>query len=240
MNPLSEKVVLITGGTSGIGLATAKLLIEQGAYVGVCGLSAEGVAHTTSLDPSGDSLLAMQSDVRRREDCQRFVERVVLHFGRLDAVIHSAGVGHLAAFADTDESTYDRLFDTNVKGLYHIVQSALPHLTASGGGQIVAIAGILGIKPLANASIYAASKYAVVGMCQSLSHELRRQNIRVSVLCPSGVDSPFWEGIPGKPRADMLLQPEDVAQAVVYTLQMPAHVTPNLFVLQHIQHQIWP
>ncbi|MCS6950497.1 MAG: SDR family oxidoreductase [Armatimonadota bacterium] len=240
MSGLSEKVVLVTGGTSGIGLATVRLLMEEGAYVGACGLSAEGVARATELDPSGDSLLVMQADVRRREDCQRFVERVVLQFGRLDAVIHSAGVGHLGAFADTDEATYDRLFDTNVKGLYHIAQVALPHLVSAGGGHIVAIAGILGIKPLATASIYAASKYAVVGMCQSLSHELRRQNIRVSVLCPSGVDSPFWEGIPGKPRADMLLQPEDVAQAIVQILQMPAHVTPNLYVIQHINHQIWP
>lgn len=240
MNNLSEKVVLITGGTSGIGLATAKRLIQEGAYVGACGLSAEGVARAADLDPSGDSLLVMQADVRRREDCQRFVERTVLQFGRLDVVIHSAGVGHLGAFAETDESVYDRLFDTNVKGLYHVVRAALPHLTAAGGGQIVAIAGILGIKPLATASIYAASKYAVVGMCQSLSHELRRQNIRVSVLCPSGIDSPFWDGIPGKPRADMLLQPEDVAQAVLQVLQMPAHVTPNLFVMQHVNHQIWP
>ncbi len=240
MQNLSEKVVLVTGGTSGIGLETVKLLIEEGAYVGACGLSAEGVARATQLDPSGDSLLVMQADVRQREDCQRFVERVVLQFGRLDAVIHSAGVGHLGAFADTDEATYDRVFDTNVKGLYHIAQTALPHLVNAGGGHLIAIAGILGIKPLATASIYAASKYAVVGMCQSISHELRRQNIRVSVLCPSGVDSPFWEGIPGKPRADMLLQPQDVAQAVVQLLQMPPHVTPNLYVIQHINHQIWP
>ncbi len=240
MNTLSEKVVLVTGGTSGIGLATVKLLIQQGAYVGACGLSAEGIERTTALDPSGDLLLAMQADVRRRQDCQRFVERVVLQFGGLDAVIHCAGVGHLGAFVDTDEETYDRLFDTNVKGLYHITQTALPHLANAGGGHIVAIAGILGIKPLANASIYSASKYAVVGMCQSLSHELRRQNVRVSVLCPSGVDSPFWEGIPGKPRADMLLQPEDVAQAIVYLLQTPAPVTPNLLVMQHINHQLWP
>lgn len=240
MNSLSEKVVLITGGTSGIGLATTKLLIDHGARVGACGLSAESVARCAELDPSGDSLIVMQADVRRREDCQRFVERVVLEFGRLDAVIHSAGVGHLGTFVDTDEATYDRLFDTNVKGLYHVVQTTLPHLVSSGGGHIIAIAGILGIKPLATASIYAASKYAVVGMCQSLSHELRRQNVRVSVLCPSGVDSPFWEGIPGKPRADMLLQPEDVSQAVVHLLQAPAHVTPNLLVIQHINHQIWP
>lgn len=240
MNNLSEKVVLITGGTSGIGLATVKLLLEGGAYVGACGLSTEGMARAAGLDPSGESLLVMQTDVRRHEDCQRFVERTVLQFGKLDAVIHSAGVGHLGAFVETDESVYDRLFDTNVKGLYHVVRAALPHLTAAGGGQIVAIAGILGIKPLATASIYAATKYAVVGMCQSLSHELRRQNIRVSVLCPSGVDSPFWDGIPGKPRADMLLQPEDVAQALLQVLQMPNHVTPNLFVMQHINHQLWP
>jgi 3-oxoacyl-[acyl-carrier protein] reductase len=237
---LSEKVAIVTGGTSGIGLALTKRLLDEGAYVGVCGLSAEGVARATALDPSGDSLIAMQADVRSREDCQRFVERVVLDFGRLDIVVHSAGVGHLGPFADTDEQTYDRLFDTNVKGLYHIAQASLPHLTQAGGGHIVAIAGILGIKPLANGSIYAASKYAVVGMCQSLSHELRRQNIRVSVICPSGVDSPFWEGIAGKPRADMLLQPEDVADAVIQLLQMPAHVTPNLLVMQHLNHQIWP
>lgn len=240
MNTLSEKVALVTGGTSGIGLAIARRLLEQGAYVGVCGLSAEGVAQVATLDPSGDALLAMQADVRHREDCQRFVERVHLEFGRLDIVIHSAGVGHLGAFAETDEATYDRVFDTNVKGLYHIAQVSLPYLAQAGGGHLVAIAGILGIKPLANGSVYAASKYAVVGMCQSLSHELRRQNIRVSVVCPSGVDSPFWEGIPGKPRADMLLQPDDVAQAVVQLLQFPWHVTPNLFVMQHINHQIWP
>lgn len=240
MSELSEKVVLITGGTSGIGLALAQHLLAEGAYVGVCGLSAEGVTRALQMDQAGDSLIAMQADVRQREQCQQFVERVVLEFGRLDIVVHSAGVGHLGAFADTDEATYNRLFDTNVKGLYHMAQVALPHLVQAGGGHIVAIAGILGIKPLANASIYTASKYAVVGMCQSLSHELRRQNIRVSVVCPSGVDSPFWEGIPGKPRADMLLQTEDVAQAIVQILKMPAHVTPNLFVMQHLNHQIWP
>lgn len=240
MSALSEKVVLITGGTSGIGLALAQRLIQEGAFVGVCGLSSEGVARASNLDPAGDMLFAIQADVRRREDCQRFVERVVDEFGRIDIAVHSAGVGHLGPLAETDEKTYDNLFDTNVKGLYHLAQAVLPYMSQAGGGHLLAVAGILGIKPLANASVYAASKYAVVGMCQSLAHELRRQNIRVSVICPSGVDSPFWEGIPGKPRADMLLQPQHVAEGIVQMLKMPAHVTPNLFVIQHLNHQIWP
>lgn len=240
MNRVEGKVVLISGGTSGIGHALTELLVKNGAFVSVCGLSEENIRITESLDPSGESLLVSRSDVRDQSACRSLVERTLDNFGQLDIVVHSAGVGYLSPFLETSSSDYDRIFDTNVKGLYHLLQSALPTLMEQNRGQVIAVAGILGIKPLANGSVYAGSKYAVVGMCQSLAHELRRYNIKVNVICPSGVDSPFWEGVAGKPRPEILLQPRDVAEAILAMMNLPETVTPNLWVTQHLQHQIWP
>ena len=113
------------------------------------------------------------------------------------------------------------------KGAMQVTQAVLPGMVERKSGQIINLCGVLGVKTIANAALYCATKHALVGWGGALAQELKRSNIRVTSLCCSGVDSPFWEGVPGKPRAEMLLQPADVAHEIVSLIAQPAHVIAN-------------
>jgi NAD(P)-dependent dehydrogenase (short-subunit alcohol dehydrogenase family) len=243
--PLTEEksmfngVAVITGGSSGIGLALAERLLQHGGRVAICGRSAERLqtaSHT--LEPFADRLLAVQADVTNREQVRDLVTRTVERFGRVDVLINSAGSGYLGPITETSDATIQSLLDTNIRGALIACQEVWPHMAAQKFGHIVNLCGILGIKTLATAALYCATKHALVGMGGALALEGRRLGIRVTNVCCSGVDTPFWEGIPGKPRSEVLLTPDEVAWAVADLLALPAHVIPNQLMLQHIAHQM--
>ena len=250
-----SKVVLITGGSSGIGKATASLLLstrpvqhlfqdmegdEPGTYaVSICGRDLPRLeAAIADLQPAPDLFQAIQADITKADDIERLVSSTLRRFGRIDVLINSAGAGYLGAFSETSEETMDRLWNVNVKGAMRVTQAVLPGMIERKAGQIINLCGVLGVKTIANAALYCATKHALVGFGGSLAQELKRSNIRLTSLCCSGVDSPFWDGVPGKPRAEMLLKPEDVAQEIAALIVQPAHVITNQVLLQHIAHQL--
>lgn len=239
---MASKVVLITGGSSGIGKATADLLLKSpaGDYaVAICGRDLGRLeAAIAELRPEAERFHAIQADVTQDEDIERLVASTVRKFGRIDVLINSAGAGYLGSFAETSEETMDRLWNVNVKGAMRVTQAVIPGMVERKSGQILNLCGVLGVKTIANAALYCATKHALVGFGGALAQELKRSNIRVTSLCCSGVDTPFWEGVPGKPRAEMLLKPEDVAQELVSLIGQPAHVIANQVLLQHIAHQL--
>ena len=235
----ASKVILITGGGSGIGKATAALLLAQGHSVAICGRDTDKLnSAIVELQPDDSKFKAIQADVTQAAHVESLVARTLEKFGRIDALVNSAGAGYLGSFAETDEATMDRLWNVNVKGAMQVTQAVLPAMLAQKSGLIVNLCGILGVKTIANAALYCATKHALVGFGGALAQEVKRSGIAVTSLCCSGVDSPFWEGVPGKPRAELLLKPEEVAAEIVHLLGQPAHTITTQVLLQHVMHQM--
>ena len=232
-------VAVITGGSSGIGLALAAHLLRNGASVALCGRSRERLeAAYHSLEPFSERLLTLQANVAEREQIRALVTRTLERFGRVDVLVNSAGAGSLGPVTEASDADIQTLLDTNVKGALIACQEVWPQMTVQKSGHIVNLCGILGVKTIAHAALYCATKHALVGMGGALALEGRRLGIRVTNICCSGVDTPFWEGIPGKPRTDVLLTPEEVAGSIADLLAMPPHVIPNQLLIQHIAHQM--
>lgn len=252
---MASKVILITGGSSGIGKATASLLLStksapnrlqyteysdaDGYAVSICGRDLPRLeAAIADLQPVPELFQAIQADVTKADDIERLVSSTLRRFGQIDVLINSAGAGYLGAFSETSEETMDRLWNVNVKGAMRVTQAVLPGMIERKSGQIINLCGVLGVKTIANAALYCATKHALVGFGGSLAQELKRSNIRITSLCCSGVDTPFWDGVPGKPRAEMLLKPEEIAHEIVALIAQPAHVITNQVLLQHVAHQL--
>jgi NAD(P)-dependent dehydrogenase (short-subunit alcohol dehydrogenase family) len=234
-----QGVALITGGSSGIGKAVAERLLQQQAAVTICGRSLERLQQTVdTLYFPGARLHAVQADVTIQDQITNAVQQTVERFGRLDALIHCAGVGFLGSLIETSEETIDRLLSTNVKGALLSAKAVWPVMSTQKEGYIMNLCGILGMKTIPNASLYCASKHALAGLSNSLAQEGKRVGIRVTGIYCSGVDTPFWEGIAGKPRPEMLLKDEEVARSILDLLALPPHLIPNQIVLQHISHQL--
>ena len=232
-------VAIITGGSSGIGLALAERLLQQGASVAICGRSVDRLQTAArELEPLAHRLLAVQADVTDREQMAALVARTVERFGRVDSLVNSAGAGSLGPVTETTDAMIQSLLDTNVRGALIACQEVWHSMATQKSGHIVNLCGILGVKTIANAALYCATKHALVGMGGALALEGRRFGIRVTNVCCSGVDTPFWEGIPGKPRAEVLLTPGEVAWAVADLLALPPHVIPNQLLVQHVGHQM--
>ncbi len=188
---LKNKVAVVTGGSSGIGLATAKLFAQQGAQVVITG------RNTTNLDNAiaeiGANSLAIPSDVANLTDLDRIYQTVSDKLGKIDVLIVNAAVYVLAPLANFTEEQFDKLSDINFKGTFFSVQKALPYL--NDGASIVLTSSVVAEKGVPNHSAYAATKAAVRSLARSFSAELLDRRIRVNVLTPGPVDTPVFETI---------------------------------------------
>lgn len=195
MNRLSNKVALITGGTTGIGLETAKLFVAEGATVVVTGRNAETLASARKALPNATVLA---SDAASVADSQRLVAEVVKQHGRIDVLFINAGIAQFAPIEASDEAFFDLQMNTNFKGAYFLLRSALPHL--SEGASVIANATIASLAGMANASVYAASKAALTAGLRSLVAEegIQRKRLRVNVIHPGPIATPIYSklGLP--------------------------------------------
>lgn len=218
-----NKVVVITGGSDGIGLATAKLFASEGAAVYITGrrqaLLDEAVAEI------GNGAIGVQGNVADRADAIRLYERIETDHGRVDVVFANAGIHEVVGIDDIDEAHVDRMFDVNVKGMIYTVQKALPLMTE--GGAIVLNGSIAGSKGLGGQSLYNASKAAVRSFARSWTTDLNDRGIRVNVVAPGGTETGMIRRyLDERPdAADMLSQsvplarlgqPDEVARAVLF------------------------
>jgi NAD(P)-dependent dehydrogenase (short-subunit alcohol dehydrogenase family) len=195
LKPLSEQVVVVTGGSSGIGLATAKLAAREGAKVVIVARGEEGLrAAAEEIQADGGICDYLCADVGSREDVRAAVEAVLEKHGRFDTWVSNAGVGVYAKLEELSDEDHRRLFDTNYWGVVHGATEALPHLKKHGGA-LITTGSISSQMPAPVLSSYTASKYAVKGYIDSLRLELMHENAPVSVtlIQPSGINSPFGE-----------------------------------------------
>lgn len=188
MNKFAGKVAVITGGSSGIGLATAKKFVAEGAKVAITG------RNQTQLDQAarelGASAIAIQGDVSNLRDLERIYQTVESKLGKVDALIVNAGVYVLGSVADFTEEQFDKVSDINFKGAFFSVQKALPVL--KDGASIVLVSSTVNGKGIPNHAAYSATKAAVRSLARSFSADLLSRKIRVNVLSPGPIDTPVF------------------------------------------------
>src|ERR1700683_3717411 len=193
---LTGKKALITGGNSGIGLATAKLFHQEGAKVAITGRDQKTLDEAVKI--IGEGTLAVKADVSKLADIDKFYAQVSAKFGKIDALFANAGIAKFAPASDSTEQLYDETFDINVKGLYFTLQKALPLLNDNAG--IVLNASVVGTKGYAGASVYSATKAAVRSLARTFAAELVDRGIRVNVVSPGPIETPIL-GKAGMPQA---------------------------------------
>src|SRR5258706_7957353 len=190
MGKLEGKIALVTGGNSGIGLATAKQFVNEGAFVFITGRRDAELA--AAVKEIGRNVTAIRGDVSNLADLDRLFAQIQREKGRLDIVFANAGVAKLAPVGTVTEELYDSIFDTNVKGLLFTVQKALPLLP--DGASIILNASIVASKGLSSNSVYSATKAAVRSFARTWTTDLKDRGIRVNAVSPGSIDTPGLSG----------------------------------------------
>jgi NAD(P)-dependent dehydrogenase (short-subunit alcohol dehydrogenase family) len=209
MGKLDGKIALITGGTTGIGVATAKLFQKEGAQVIVTGQSAGNVAAVQK--ELGAGALALQSDTSKLADIRKLMEQIRAKYGRIDIVFANAGIAKFVPLDQVDEAFYDSLFAVNVKGLYFTIQQAVPLMP--DGSAILLNASVVSQKGFPGGSVYAATKAAVRSFGRSLAADLLPRRIRVNTISPGPIDTPIL-GKGGLPQEEVNKLKDGMAQSV--------------------------
>jgi len=235
--PLEGRVALVTGASSGIGDATARALASAGADVAIAARRHDRLdVLARELEKAGTKVLVLAADLLVEEENRRIVAETEAHFGRLDILVNNAGVMLLSPVDDSSPADWRRMFELNMLAPMVSSQAALDGMRARGGGHIISIASIAGRVANPNASGYAASKFGIVAFSESLRREVYKDNIRVTVIEPGVVATELRDHIPHADTKQALdnwaasmrqLQPEDVANAVLYCVTQPAHVNVN-------------
>jgi 3-oxoacyl-[acyl-carrier protein] reductase len=223
MGEVAGSVVAITGASSGIGAAAARALAAEGAKVVVGARRADRLK--ALVDELGGAATAVEMDVRRAEDARALVTAALDAHGRLDTMVANAGIGVYGGIMDQTDEQITEMIETNVTGTVWPIRAAVPALLAGGGGDIIIVSSVAGIRGAGDEAVYAATKFAQVGLAGALDRELREKNIRVTAICPGGVATEFAMGTgrtPDMPGLDEMLRPENVADAIVAVLKQPA------------------
>ena len=193
---LESKVCLITGGSSGIGAATAREFARRGADIAICGLPAdEALSRQVQADIEAldRRVLALNCDVSDPEQAVRSVQHTVETLGRLDVLVHCAGGAAPGSLLDVDPKTWYRAFDIHLHAIFHLARAAVPHMAQSGAGAILLISSAAGARGCAGAIAYGVVKGAVPQFTRSLARELAGQNIRVNCVSPGIIRTRFQD-----------------------------------------------
>lgn len=212
--PLAGQVAVITGAGRGIGAAIATTLANMGARAVLCGRSRDSLERTAAAITDRDGQASIiECDVSDLPSVESMASRVERTFSRVDILVNNAGIGGAGGpLHQLPPDAWDRVMNTNLRGVYYCIRSLVPLMIRSGSGHIVNISSIAGKNALPNGAAYSASKWGLNGLSYSVAEELRGHNIRVSVICPGSVHTDFSPH-PGK-NAEKMLQANDVAHAV--------------------------
>lgn len=224
---LSGQVALITGASSGIGLAIARSFLNESADLVVVARRSERLQEIADeAQKHGRRCEVIVGDVREEETALHAVQTTIQRLGHLDILVNNAGIGRYADLTGTNIDDYDAMMDTNMRSTFLFTRHVVPVLLARGTGTIITIASMAGVMGFAGEAVYCATKFAQVGFTQALDRELRPYGIKVGVVCPGGVKTEFAIGT-GRTEEGVavsgMLEAEDVAAAALLMATQPKH-----------------
>lgn len=226
MNDLKDKVVYITGGSSGIGYGIAKVLLNKGMRIAISSRSqSRAIDSAKRLSHDKTKIIGIKSDVSKYEDEKKAVNEIIKKFGQLDIVIANAGVGHFAPVNKLSIEQWHQMINTNLNGVFHTLKASFEFLKNSEGYYIT-LASLAGTHFFENGTGYNASKFGVVGFSQAAMLDLRKHNIKVSTIMPGSVSSQFNNHIPSD-EDNWKIQPEDIGNLIYDLLKMPHRILPS-------------
>lgn len=232
--PLTDRIALVTGASSGIGRATALHLAAQGASVVVTARRSSRLDTVVAeIDESGGTALAIPADVASLDAVRAVVEGTVEHFGALDILVNNAGIMKIAPITENRVEDWTRMVDVNVKGVLHFLSAALAVMLERGSGHIVSVGSLAGRRPFPGGTVYSATKFALRSLAWGLHLELgSAHGIRVTDIQPGFVSTELLDHDPDTAAAwedawedRRTLEPEDVAKAIAFAVTAPDHVS---------------
>ena len=224
MENLKGKKAIITGGSRGLGKATAIAFANQGIDVAITGRNEADLKETVAeLKALGVNATYATFDIGNYEEVKKGIQEIMNTFKTVDILVNNAGIAAFGSFLEMDVNQWQSIIQTNVMGMYYVTKEVLPYLIANNQGDIFNVSSTAGLAGNPNTSAYSASKFAVIGMSESLMKEVRKNNIRVCTLTPSTIasDMSIQLGIASKDSTETVLQPEDFAELIVSALQLP-------------------
>ncbi|APY00770.1 3-ketoacyl-ACP reductase [Lacinutrix venerupis] len=224
MNTLKNKKAIITGGSRGLGKATAIAFAKEGIDIAITGRNEAVLIETvTELKTYGVNAIYSVFDVSNYDEVKSNIKTIIKEFGTIDILVNNAGIAAFGTLNDMDVNQWSQIIQTNLMGMYYVTKEVLPYLIDKNQGDIINISSTAGLNGNASTSAYSASKFAVIGMSESLMKEVRKNNIRVCILTPSTIasDMSINLGIADKNSEDSVLQPEDFAELIVAGLKLP-------------------
>jgi len=236
MGRLDGKVVLITGASSGIGLAMALAFSREGAKVVMSAKDREKLGEAAK-EVKGEKLL-VPADVTKAADMKKLFEKAVAQFGRIDIAIANAGYGVFGEVAEFDEKDWDGIMAVNLKGVFLCCREAMRVMKRQKSGYMITISSTSGKKGYAEGGAYCASKFGVRGFSQSLAEEAKKFNVRVSVICPGAVDTHFFDKLGWGGKRRNMLRPEDIAEVALFLATRPDNVWLPEIVVTHLR-PVW-
>ena len=222
---LAGKVAVVTGGSRGIGLATARKLLELGASVTITGTGQSHLDSAVGSLGAESRVKAVRADVRKYADVEGALAETVTAFGGVDVLVNNAGVGVFRPVADMTVGEWHQVIDTNLTGVFYCCHAALPILRKRGGGWIINVSSLASKNAMVNGAAYCASKSALNAFSEALMQEVRYDGIRVAYVLPGSVSTGF--GSLPNTKSDWALLPDDVAQVIVDLVAHPSRSLPS-------------
>ncbi|MGC8806920.1 MAG: SDR family oxidoreductase [Thiomonas sp.] len=245
-HPIQDKVIVITGASSGLGEATARLLAAQGARVVLGARRSERIeALATELKTNGAQALAVTTDVTDAAQVQALVDAAVRTFGRIDVMLNNAGLMPHSPLERRKIADWDRMIDVNLKGVLYGIAAALPAMQAQKSGHIINVSSVAGHKVRPGSAVYAATKHAVLALSEGLRQEVKPWNIRTTVISPGAVATELPDSITEPDMAEAVRQmyrvaipAESFARMVAFAISQPDDVDINEILFRPTRQEV--
>ncbi|MEX0660945.1 MAG: SDR family oxidoreductase [Balneolaceae bacterium] len=238
---MEDQVVLIVGGSGGIGQACADLFAKAGAKVVLAARNkSKAEQKAKEINDRGGEAYVLEVDVTDLASVSSMAREVEEDLGQIDVLVNAFGLGLIQPLLDVKPDHAKEVFDVNVYGTFLVTQAVVRYMATNKKGRVIMFPGILGKSVMKNASVYSASKYAVTGFTKALVEEQRRGEVKFSLLYLGGVDTEFWDNpnVDMRVQKDKMLTPQEVAKAVYYAASQPGQSVLNEIVIQPESHQM--
>ena len=235
MKRLQDKVVIVTGSSSGIGKAIALRFGEEGAKVVLAARRKHLCEQTvTRIQDQGGEALAIQADIADESQVNMLFERTVLHYGRVDILINNAGIFGGKRLVETTTQAFDEVIATNLRGTFLCCRAGFQQMKQQMGGLIINMSSVAGVQAWAGTGTYSASKHGIMALTKSLADEGRAFNIKVSAICPAGVADELVDASPEEILRSEKIDPYDIAETAIYLARLGPHAVVHQIVVDRL------